>query len=775
MAAQRDGGDMSQPSEGAARAAFREERDRIVLSNPGLGIAFSAADGTILSLLDRQTQAQLVDSEEAAAEGFLWRLEVVTEDGKTASLTSRDAVSFTYSLGRHRHEGNLRLWLHWRGLHIGSAQADAALTIQVVFPAAAPSALFEAEVELPAHLSVRSLAFPCLCAARCSDPAADESLFLPISGGVSIREPRAPAGRGAEAVWRATYPGTASLQLLGYCCGARTTAWLASRDPTGAQKSLVAMRSSTSGRLDLWIAHRPVQQPGGQWSAGYPTALGIASGDWFEAAREYRSWAVAQPWCARGRGGERRLPALTSSYGLWASHWGGPRHAVAAARELQRLVNIPLKLDWRCWHGCARSGAYPDYLPPRDGDEAFASARAGLTDAGVLVQLDFNGLLASSESQGWQEEAAEQYALAPLSESPAPPALKGVKPPLAAMCPATQYWQGKLAALAREALQRGADGLYVEDLTAWDPLPCGSADHEHAAPPPVQWTEGVRSLLAAVRSAAGPDCHLAGDGPSEAYLDLLDAFLSHHAAAEREGLVPDEIADQWSAIPLFSSVYHDYSILVGPGVSLVNHRPYDPLWTRAAIASLRGPERVMSRDYQAQFCLEVGRASAWGQHALLENFAPEQARTEGSRRKLAFLAAALRAHAWGVGALLPFAEFMGPLAMASDEADIEMLVNPRDGDESDRRTVMRSVQPVLGSAWRTPGRGLALVLINTHQEPREFATSLRSSRLSVQLPIRPVGRTFSEDGDVPAPRLGASGSEVNGRLPGRSITLLSLR
>jgi len=775
MAPSHDADDTSRTSQQAGGPAFRQERDRIVLANPTFSLAFTAADGTILSLLHRQTQTQLVDSEEAAAEGHLWRLEVATEDGETTFLTNRDAGSFTYNIGRHRHEGNLRLWLQWRDFRIGAADVAIGLTVQVTFPATAPSALFDAEVELPDHLSVRSLAYPCLCALGGPDPLADESLFLPISGGVLLREPRVVARRSADTAWRAAYPGSASLQLLGYCYGSRTTAWLASQDPTGARKSLAAAGRPTSGRLDLWIAHHPVRQSGGHWAAEYPTAVGIASGDWFEAARSYREWAVPRRWCARGRGGERRLSALTSSYGLWASHWGGPRQAVSAARELQRLVNIPVKLDWRCWHGCARDGAYPDYLPPRDGEEAFTSARAQLADAGVLVQLDINGILGSRDSHRWREDAAEQYAVSPLPGSPAGRAFRHVEPPLVPMCPSTQYWRGTLAGLARDALQRGADGLYIEDLTASEALPCAGSDHQHGSSPATQWADGVRSVLTAMRSAVGAGCHLAGDGPSEVYLDLLDAFYSHHAAAEREGLLPDQMDGRWSAIPLFSSVYHDYSMLIGPGISLVNHRPHDPMWPRPAIANLRSPEQAMSGDYQAQFCLEVARASAWGQQALLEGFAPEQAREERSRRKLAFLAAALRAHAWGVGALLPFAEFMGPLAMDSGQTEIEMLVNPRGGDEEERRTLRRVIHPVLGSAWRTPGRGLALLLINTDQQPRDFATKLRSSRLSLQLPIRLVGRTFSEDGDVPAPRLGASGSEVSGRLPGRSITLVSLR
>jgi len=87
----------------------------------------------------------------------------------------------------------------------------------------------------------------------------------------------------------------------------------------------------------------------------------------------------------------------------------------------------------------------------------------------------------------------------------------------------------------------------------------------------------------------------------------------------------------------------------------------------------------------------------------------------------------------------------------------------------------RTVPSILGSAWRTPGGGLALILVSIHDQPVEFTTRLRSSRLEVNLPVQFIGRTFSEDGDVPAATLRASGSEVSGKLPGRSVILLTLR
>jgi hypothetical protein len=511
----------------------------------------------------------------------------------------------------------------------------------------------------------------------------------------------------------------------------------------------------------------------GHWSAGYPSAIGLANGDWFEAARHYRAWATEQPWAARGRGGERTLPPLTTAYGLWASHWGGARRCASAVRQLQRIVNLPIKLDWRCWHACARDGAYPDYLPPRDGENAWSVAEKQLGDAGILDQLSVNALLASAESTAWREHDLAPHAI--QANDGIEPLDRAIRPPLAAICPGVAYWRGIIAAVARELAERGADGILLEGLGSARASTCDAPNHGHQPARATEWTANARELLSQVRAAIGASRQLATDEVSEVWLADVDAFLSQHASAVRQLSLPEELGHRWTPIPLFAAVYHDYSTVIGPGVSLVNQRPHDPAWAASAIAELREPRHVMQRDYQTQFCLEVARAVIWGYQPLLEGFSPEQARDDSNRYKLAFLAAALRAQAWGIGALIPQSQFMGPVALDCPSVEADMLVNPPYSSPVERRSNRRSLPSFLGSAWRVPGGGLALVLVNIHSQAADFTARLRASRLGLQLPLRLMGRTFSEDGDAPAASLRTSGTDISGRLPGRAITLISLR
>ncbi len=823
--------DAKTESDSAPQVTYHEDNGHLILANALLEIALSEVDGTIVSLIERETKTDVIITNDAGQNGYLWRLLLVADDGDEFEVTNRDCVEFAHELGRHHHEGALQLWLQWRGFRAGSRLIEGKLTAQVTLPEEGATVLFEEEVELPEAISVHSLSFPCVCEVSHPDPATEDALVLPQSGGILLPNPRALAPGSQPPTWEVAYPGPGSLQFVGYAMRERTTLWLAAHDPSSSRKSLVASRMASSGRLALWITHHPVARADGHWSSGYASALGLAHGDWFEAAREYRTWAAQQPWAARGRGGERILPPLTTAYGLWASYWGGARRCVSSIRELLRIVNVPIKVDWRCWHNCARNGAYPDYLPPRDGEEAWATAEQQLGDSGVLDQVSINALLASSESVAWQEQNLAPNAVLWVGDTGIgsggqystanPKSLATLRP----MCPGAERWRHALAAVAREVADRGADGILLEDSASVGALECRAFNHDHPAKrapraagaepevggaksrlegprspaggpaitdgtdsvlrpglgqvslaaSPAEWTINLRDLLTALRDAVGAARQIAMDDVSEPHIAGADAFFCRHASAERLLTLPPEFGHRWSPIPLFTTVYHDYTTVVGPPVSLVSQHPNDPVWPMTVIAEMREPQHIMQRDYQVQFCLEVARAVVWGYNPMLEGFAPEQVRDDSNRHKLAFLAAALRAQAWGIGALLPQSQFMGPISVQCPSIEVEMLVNPLYSSPSERLSYRRSFPSVLASAWRVPGGGLAVIFVNIHSQTIDFTARLRSSRLRLQFPLRLIGRTFSEDGDVPAASLGSSGSEISGKLPGRAITLVSLR
>jgi hypothetical protein len=435
---------------------------------------------------------------------------------------------------------------------------------------------------------------------------------------------------------------------------------------------------------------------------------------------------------------EHHRPALTAYQGIWLTHRGGGGGANEAAQALLRQVNAPVRLDWRGWHG----EPYPDCFPPRDGDDGFARTLEELGESGIYVQLALDGLHASSHSAAWAE-------LASTAREPAPDGLAEMR--LAAP------WQHLLANLAAAGTKRGAEGICVDSLLTAPP-------REDDGP----WTERVRGTLGAVRQALGDSYQLAAAGPSETCLDLLDAFASYHTIADRLDTHGDRFGARWSPIPLFSTVYHEYCAHLALGPTLTGSIPFE---------GQQDPPRPA--DFSTQFCLEIARGILWGRQLALSHFHPDQARDERHLRRLLFVAAALRAQTWGVGAMLSHSEFLGPLAAEAPalEADFLMGIGVERRPREAPHLLRRRISPVLGSAWRLPGGGNALLLANVHEHQVEFTAALNAARIVLNLPLHMVGRTFSESGDAPAATLrpsGPHGTDISGRLPARSLLLVTL-
>jgi hypothetical protein len=637
--------------------ALVAEADRLTLENPALSLGFSRrGHGAIVALAHAATGISFLDPTEGGERG-LWEIGLVSQAGTVVTLRSRACLHFTSTLSVDGG-GTQHLHLQWEGLRAGTGVIDGAVTAHFALPPDAQCATADLSFTLPEGLSVGEVVFPRLVALSSSEPGTEESVFLPVSDGLLLPDPHHALACAPDGRWEVDYLDAASMQLFGYSCGARASVWLACRDAEARAKEMVVAAVPEARRLSLWVRHHPVGDGAGAWSLGYRVAVGVTPGDWYEAAKDYRTWAGAQSWCRRGY--PRARPALTAARGLWLTHQGDGASARAAVQELLRQINAPVRLDWR--------GGAAD-------EEELTRVVRELAEAGVYIQL------------GCDAGPAE---------------------------------------LASQAAVQGAAGVYLD----------GAA----------------REVLARVRETLGERYQLSVDGPVERCLDLVDAFVSRHAVAERAGLVGTEFGPRWQSIPMFTAAYHEYCAQMAQGPSLLAMPP---------------TETTPGKDFATQFCLEVARALVWGQQLGLSYLRPEQVREERQRRKLAFLAAARRAQSWGVGSVLAEAEFVGPLEVETPSIEAEFLREPAE-------VMRRRILPVLGTVWRVAGGGHALVLANVHEQAVDFFARIRPGRVALPVGVQVTGRAFSEDGDAPAGTLRAREKEFVGHLPARSVLLATL-
>ncbi len=272
----------------AQRAGFREESGRLVVANAFLSMAFSAlAGGAIVSLSDRRSRSEFVNAEDAVTEGSLWRLQLSARGGPPVWVTSRSCTGFSHTATPDA-DGSLWLRLKWSGLRVGAEPVDGEVVTDWLVPARGVTVLGELSARLAGHVTVTAIEFPCLGALGATDLRVEERLVLPLGGGVLVSEPRGLLPPGEDEGWEIRYPSESSLQLM--CCYA--TLALSCRDAAAADKRLLVKSMARSNRMQMSVMTQPVRDRDGVWRPGFPLAVSLVSGDWVEAAKEYRTWAI---------------------------------------------------------------------------------------------------------------------------------------------------------------------------------------------------------------------------------------------------------------------------------------------------------------------------------------------------------------------------------------------------------------------------------------------------------------------------------------------------
>ncbi len=292
------------------------------------------------------------------------------------------------------------------------------------------------------------------------------------------------------------------------------------------------------------------------------------------------------------------------------------------AAVLRGKLGLPVNVFWHWWHGCPYDTGFPEYLPPREGGDAFRAALAEAHRQDIRALVYMNQRLWGMTTRSWVAENAAAYAVKGPDGAIRPEVYNTfTRQPCASMCMGTSFWRTKYATLAERAVRElSVDGIYMDQ--ACSSLACYDPAHGHALGGGSYWMNGFRTLADDVRrrSSNARALALAGEGCSEPWLPYLDLMLTLQVSRERYA----PVLDGWEPIPMFHAVYHDTAMLYGNYSSLTSP-PYDDLWP--AEHAPKEPLALLDRKYACQFYLEQARAFVWGQQPTIANFQPEQLTT----------------------------------------------------------------------------------------------------------------------------------------------------
>ncbi len=447
-----------------------------------------------------------------------------------------------------------------------------------------------------------------------------------------------------------------------------STLYLGAHDPKCGAKRF---HLRAGGEFRFLFDPPDMGKPGVDFVMDHDVVFGPMAGDWFDAARAYRSWALSQTWMSRGPLEQRNdIPRKLRDGLVWLLLSGEPKQVVPTAIAAQEYLGVPVGIHWYCWHKIPFDVQYPNYFPTKDG---FKEAVKTLTDRGIYVMPYINGRLWDSGLPEFKSVALPSSAKnvdgKPLIEE------YGSGAKLAVMCPTTPVWQDKLCEIIdRLVNEQGVNAVYLDQIASAGPRQCMDPTHGHPLGGGTWWVSSYWKLMDRIQqigAARSPDVFFTSENNAESYSQNIDAFLIWNPRRP-------------NMIPINAVVY------AGMRVHFAN--------------------RVHPADSDMAFAMKVGRDWLWGtQLGWMEPFymAPEHRLKGEFFRRLG-------------KARMAYAKFLG----------YGQMLRPPQVDCADEVTAdwygegaieHRVTWPAIGAAsWRSPDRHVGLIFVNYDTVPHGF-------------------------------------------------------
>jgi hypothetical protein len=668
-------------------------QDAPVLETNALLLRLDPQHGSLVAFTDKAHPHEHIATPDPTG---LWS--AALSDGRV--ITPQVARQFTC-----KKTGDSTLSLSWSAFDLAAAP-DFKVTAAVSLDATKPIARWHIRVEGFKGAGLRAVHFPRITGLAQQE---NETLAVPVWMGERTRRARDLMNRDATSHrWDWEYPGLLSMQCLAFYGGNGSGIEFSTNDKT-AQRKQFAVFGDGRGGLGLEAVHLPAASGGEDvYDAPCDVLLGAFQGDWFTAASDYRAWAQNQTWVRESRIKRGLTPDWLLKTGLWVWNRGRSPGVLAPAEALADSADVPVSVFWHWWHGCAYDAGFPEYLPPREGEESFRTALSEAQSRNIHALVYMNQRLWGMTTKSWTDEGAERYAVKAPDGRVVPENYNTfMKAPCASMCMGTEFWRNKYAGLAESAvLKLGVDGIYMDQ--ACSSCACYDPSHGHPLGGGSYWMDGFRALQADIRRRcdATKPVALAGEGCGEAWLPYLDAMLSLQVSMERYA-APGE----WEPIPFFHAVYHDCALFFGNYASLTRP-PYDDLWP--AETAPKNPLELLDRKFSTQFRLEQARAFAWGQEPTVANFQPSHLTDRKEEMDFVIRLTRLRT---SCAKYLRDGVFLRPPAIDAPEVEIPMSRLSIYAGQQDAVKEFRKTEPMaLASAWQAPDGALAVVAVNIGTE-----------------------------------------------------------
>ncbi|MBE6389011.1 MAG: hypothetical protein E7043_02430 [Lentisphaerae bacterium] len=462
------------------------------------------------------------------------------------------------------------------------------------------------------------------------------------------------------------------------------------------------------GKLVYSHIHYPALDGKGEFTLPYRCGVTAFSGGWFEAAMIYRKWAVEQVWFKNALREKNPLKDIS----MWLWNRGRIDYVLPPAEKLAEDAKVPIALDWYWWHHNPYDTDYPDFWPPREGEEAFKDAVKRMNDKGIFTQVYINGRTWDLDGPSWHEGGADEIEIKRDGSEFAIAFNSYNHHRLGYMCGEAPVFQRKMADLVKTLCNTGLPGVYLDMIGCTSGTNCYNPKHQHAPGGGDYNIKGFRRMMETIQQE-NPGKLFSTEDCSENWLDIFSSMIVlGSTSSERMG-------DDSDFVPAFSAVYHGANALFGSYALPDAIPPWDEFWP----ADDRFPaadEQDWNALYPCQFFLELARDIVWGMQPMICNFQLKHATDPRFAEVYKYILDTAKFY-YENRDILYSAEMVSPGILECEKIPVDFIVRGIFTHKEHLRTIRKDAEPAIcHSVWKNPSGGRTLILANYTPAERGF-------------------------------------------------------
>ena len=369
------------------------------------------------------------------------------------------------------------------------------------------------------------------------------------------------------------YPAGLSYQYTAFYAPKEFGYYFATEDPNAHFKSYCYYYNEALHAMDFYITNCPenMGKTSSYWMP-YDFVMVLFEGDWQDATKLYRSWAVKQKWC-KEKLTNKYIPETVQKSDLWRINHTDDALGTRTQEYfdtsvyLRDTANADLALHWYGYnqfteHDWNTPEYFSEELKASGWPEELRQWNKKFTEAGIVKIPYTNARLWERTTKSFQEEDGMSVTIKGEDGSFVNEPWTPIQH-LTTICPSCALWHKKMTDMCKEyILGLDFDGAYLDQVASFNAMLCFDEAHPHPRGGGSWWNDSYHKLLAEVRNVMGKDRIMTTESCCETYVDVFDLFLildinfQHNAfAALTDGNVEQ--------LPLFPMIYGDYALSYG--------------------------------------------------------------------------------------------------------------------------------------------------------------------------------------------------------------------